>query len=120
MVLRGSAESLEGALDLTAIVDQEKALGIAGDATLLRFADAVIGNDMAALDAARTNLIENLGEDALIGAAAVIANFSRNDRIANACGIPLEPDFVNQGMDIVDSLDLRRFYSAQNSLPDKG
>ena len=120
MVLRGSAESLEETLELAAIVDPEKVLGIAGDKTLLQFADAVIGNDPAVLESARVQLLANLGEDALIGAAAVVANFSRNDRIANACGIPLEPDFVNQGMDIVDTLDLRRFYSAQNSLPEEG
>lgn len=103
-------------LDLRGIVDRNVPLGIAGAEALLDFADTLLGPDPAALERARARLVETLGEDALTAAAAIAANFSRNDRIANATGIALEPMFVEQGADFIAALGLDRFHSARNSL----
>ena len=47
-----------------------------GGNLLLAFADAVIGPDVAALDAARNALADGLGPAAVSAAAAIAANFS--------------------------------------------
>ena len=41
--------------------------------------------------AIRERLRETLGDAALVDAAAVVANYSALDRVADATGIPLEP-----------------------------
>lgn len=115
MVLRGSAELEKQTPDLEGIINRRISLGIRHGDTLMGFADAVLGDHEQRLKAARARLVDAMGDVALVGAAAIIANFSRNDRLANACGIPLERDFVEQGTDIVDALDLKRFSSSANS-----
>ena len=87
-----------------------------GGAALLSFADAVLGADAGQLDAARQAVVGELGEAALVGAAMIAANFSRNDRIANAIGIPLEAEFVKQSEDFRTALGIDDFASAANTL----
>lgn len=43
------------------------------------------------LDNARAALVDQLGPATVVAAAAVAANFTKNDRIANGLGIPLDP-----------------------------
>jgi hypothetical protein len=65
--------------------------GIPHGLTLTEFAEAVLGRDDARLSAARDRVRDELGDAALVDAAAVIANYSALDRVADATGIPLEP-----------------------------
>jgi len=116
VVLRASAEISGKELNLRAIVDRDVSIGDASGDLLLAFADAVVGTDNAALAAIQQRVLDTLGAEALRSAAAVGANFSRNDRIANGIGIPLEREFVTQGADLRALLDLDRFLSARNSL----
>lgn len=116
MVLRASAELTGEKLDLRGVTDASIALGIAGGEALVRFADALLGNDAAELDAARQAVRAQLGDDAVVAAAAIAANFSRNDRIANATGIPLEREFVDQAADFRGPLGIDAFRSARNTL----
>ena len=64
-----------------------------GDA-LLAFSEALIGPDLAALHKARNALAEALGSAAVSAAAAIAAEFSKNDRIADGCGIPVDPRVI--------------------------
>lgn len=116
MVLRASAQTNGEAVDLRGIVDAGVPLGIAGGEVLVPFADALLGNDAAALATARDAVRTTLGDDAVTAAAAIAANFSRNDRIANAIGIPLERDFVDQAADFRPALGIDAFRSARNTL----
>ena len=59
---------------------------------LTAFAEAVLGIDDAELIDARQRIRNELGDAALVDAAAVIANYSALDRVADATGIPLEPE----------------------------
>jgi hypothetical protein len=102
-------------LDLRAIIDRGLSIGDAAGDRLLAFADAIVGADEAVLEAARGSLRRDLGDDALVGAAAVAGNFSRNDRIANAIGIPLEREFVQQSAELREALGIDRFPSAVNT-----
>ncbi len=82
---------------------------------LLAYSEALIGPDRAALDRARNALAEALGPAAVSGAAAVAANFSKNDRIANGCGIPVDPMVLKLTADIRAQLKLDDFPSAANT-----
>jgi hypothetical protein len=64
--------------------------GVANGARLIRFATAVLGDDMAELAAARSDLADGMGGDALTDTAAVAALFNAIDRVADSTGIPLE------------------------------
>ena len=57
---------------------------------LLRFSDAAIRGSDGELRAARDSVERALGAEALVDAAAVIAIFSCNVRIADSSGVPLD------------------------------
>ena len=64
--------------------------GVPHGALLIRFAEAVVqGADAAA---ARHAVLAAIGAAALVDAAAVVALFNAIDRVADATGIPLEPE----------------------------
>ena len=64
--------------------------GIPRGQALVAFAEAVLGPDDDLLRRQRTALQTALGDAALVDAAGVIANFNAIDRVADACGIPLD------------------------------
>lgn len=57
---------------------------------LVRFVDAVLQGNAAAIATARGGIRDELGAPAAHDAAAVIAMFQLNTRVADACGIPLD------------------------------
>jgi len=89
--------------------------GVPGGDLLLAFSDAVIGSDPAALDKARSALAEELGPAAVSAAAAVAANFTKNDRIANGLGIPIDAFAMEGHKDLREQLGLNDFRSAVNT-----
>lgn len=116
MVLRASAEVSGTPIDLRAITDRSRSIGNEQGDLLLDYSDAVLGADDVRLRQIQQRIIAELGPPALLGAAAIAANFSRNDRIANAIGIPLEREFVEQGADLRALLGIDQFASARNTL----
>lgn len=89
--------------------------GVPGGAALLAFADAAIGPDRATLDAARAALAAELGPAAVTAAAAVAANFSKNDRVANGLGIPIDEIVLKGTAGLREQLDLDAYRSAANT-----
>ena len=83
--------------------------GVPHGAFLVDFAEAVLGDDEERLSRARTALRETLGNAALVDAAAVVAFFNAIDRIADATGIPLDPERVPQTADFRATLGLDTF-----------
>ena len=79
---------------------------------LLAFADAVVGADDAALEAARDALKSACGSEVLVDTAAVVANFQRMVRIADSTGIPLDTGMTGLTAGIRDELGLNEFASA--------
>lgn len=102
-------------VNLRALIDPSIDVGVAGGAALLDFSDTLLGPNRVALDRARTRLAQELGLPAVAGAAAVAANFSKNDRIANGCGIPIDPAILKITKDIRADLGLNEFRSAKNT-----
>jgi hypothetical protein len=88
---------------------------VPGGDLLLAFADAVIGADLAALEAARSALADSLGPAAVSAAAAIAANFSKNDRIANGLGIPVDAMVLKGTEDLREQLGLNDYRSAVNT-----
>lgn len=59
---------------------------------MIEFAEAVLGDDTARLDAARKAILDVLGSDAVVDSAGVAGLFNAIDRIADSTGAPLEAD----------------------------
>lgn len=82
---------------------------------LLAFSAAIIGADRGALDAAREAVAAKLGPSAVVAASAIAANFSKNDRIANATGIPVDQMVLKMTADIREEIGLNAFRTAANT-----
>ncbi len=95
-----------------ALVAPEQDPGVVGGRQLLDFADALLGTDRITLDHARAALAQALGGESIGGVAAVAATFSMNDRIANACGIPIEPMVLKTTKDLRQAMGLNHYRSA--------
>jgi hypothetical protein len=76
---------------------------------LVEFAEAVLGEDDHALVRARYALKAALGPAGLVDAAGVVGLFNAIDRVADATGIPLEPEKAAATADFRAALDLDRF-----------
>jgi hypothetical protein len=102
-------------VNLEALVRPELDAGVKGSAQLLEFAAAVIGPDRARLNAARDALAGRLSPATVTGASAIAGNFSKNDRIADAVGIPIDPNDLEPTRVLRAELGLNDFKSAANT-----
>ncbi len=59
---------------------------------MIEFAEAVLSDDDARLQAARQAIYDTLGADAVVDSAGVAGLFNAIDRIADSTGAPLEAD----------------------------
>jgi hypothetical protein len=87
---------------------------------LVGFAEAVLGEDDSALTRTRDALAAALGPSALgpsglVDAAGVVGLFNAIDRVADAIGIPLEPEKVSASVDFRASLNLDQFAVAERT-----
>jgi hypothetical protein len=82
---------------------------------LVAFAEAVLGEDDGALARTRGALMAALGPAGLVDAAGVVGLFNAIDRVADATGIPLEPEKAAASSDFRAALDLHRFSVAERT-----
>lgn len=87
--------------------------GIPHGRLLVRFAEAVLGDDDAALAAIRAEVREQMGDAALADAAAVAGLFNAIDRVADSTGIPLEDWKARSTADFRAALGINAFHSMQ-------
>ncbi len=113
--LRESGQATNLNVNPEALVRPELDTGVPHGDLLLAFADAIIGTDRAALDGARSMLAEALGPVAVAGAAAMAANFSKNDRIANGMGIPVDAIVLKGTEELRAQLGIDSYRSAINT-----
>jgi len=83
--------------------------GVAHGGALIDFAEGVLGDDDAALDRARRRARRAVGADGLVDAAAVVGLFNAIDRVADATGIPLEPQKAAASADFRAALAIDAF-----------
>ena len=74
-----------------------------------------MGNDDAVLERERNALRGILSPECFVDAAAVIAAFNVVDRVADATGIPLDPELMMMSADVRHELKLERFASSANT-----
>lgn len=94
-----------------------RASGVAHAETLVNFADALVGEEEDQLASARARVLETLGPEGLVDAAAITSNFERMVRIADSTGIPLDGPLDVLSADLREELDLERFGSSANTPP---
>ena len=85
------------------------ASGVEHGAVLIDFAEALVGEDDAALARARQAVVEVLGPGATADAAGVASNFERMVRIADSTGIPLDERMEVLSKEVRHKLHLERF-----------
>ena len=98
-------------MNLSALTDPEAAAtsGVEHGTILIAFAEAMVGDDDAALTHARRAVIEVLGPAAMVDAAGVASNFERMVRIADSTGIQLDERMEVLSKEVRDKLRLERF-----------
>jgi hypothetical protein len=108
-------------VDVSAVTDPAAASGsgVAHAETLVAFAEAMVGDDDAALASARGEVLDRLGPEALVDAASVASNFERMVRIADSTGIPLDGPVELMSEDLRGKLGIDRFAAAANT-PESG
>ena len=74
----------------------------------------MVGGGDDRLARARAGLSERLGAKGLVDAAAVAGFFNAIDRVADATGIPLDPERVPQTADFRAALGLDAFAQARS------
>ena len=110
MLLRASGPTHDRTYVLgavTGVVDSDG--GVPHGKLLTAFAEAVLSDDRIALIRARGALQEALGAAGLVDAAGVVGLFNAIDRVADATGIPLEPEKAAASADFRAALDLDCF-----------
>jgi hypothetical protein len=117
LLLRASGELNGTPVDLRAVVDPAcaAASGVPGAEPLLALADALVGDDDAALARARERMLRELGPAVLVDAIAVAANFERMVRIADGTGIPLDAPVEIATSDVRGALGIDRYTAAANT-----
>lgn len=121
-MLRESSQTqhLADNLDLTAVTDASKDSGVAHGELLIRFAEAVLGNNEIGLETARDivrqEILTELGPEALVDAAGVVATFMQMVRIADSTGIAVVGPMLEKSSDFRTELGLNAYGSAQNTL----
>ena len=113
-MLRASAKAIQNNnLNLLAVTNSEQeSSGVEGGEALLAFAEAAV-TQSDRLPEARMKLHQELGEQAMLEAAAVVGNFERMTRIADATGIPLDQRNLEFTREVRDTLELDRLASAR-------
>ena len=116
MALRESAKNAGDKVNLHVVLGEDPdQSGIANARALTAFVEAFMSRDEAALTAARSSLVNEMGAEAMVDAAAVAGNFQRMVRIADATGIPVDEQMNKMTQDIQTKLGLRKYASARNT-----
>ena len=89
--------------------------GVAHGALLSNFATAAVTGDNTALERTRREILDKLGPEEFVDAAALVAHYEKMDRIADATGLPLDAPMQVLGGELRDSLGIGKFTSAQNT-----
>ena len=88
--------------------------GVSHGDRLIEFAEAVLADSDEQLLRVRSALRGSLGDAALVDAAAVVGFFNAIDRVADATGIPLDPERLPQTADFRAALGLDAFAQARS------
>jgi hypothetical protein len=108
-LLRASGQFNNDTYELGAVMHGDGFVGVAAGNDLIAFADAAVRRDEDVILRSRESITHALGMAAMLDAAAVIGGFDGITRIADATGIPLEPEKANTTADFRTALAIDRF-----------
>lgn len=108
-MLRESAIAFRYDLNVAAIRDPSLSIGVPGGTELLCLVDISIGISDDSIANVHSAIIELLGPEALVDAAAVFGNFQMMNRVAEGTGIPTPSQTIQREADTIDTLNIRRF-----------
>ncbi len=95
--------------------DEQIPEGVEAGVELRNFADAILMQPAEEIVRTRKQLVEKLGEPAMIDAAAVVGNYQRMVRIADSTGIPLDEPVLMISQSIREDLGINNFNASANS-----
>lgn len=115
-MLRESS-TIEGKqIDLQVVTSGRSITGaFPAEAELIRFVEAALGDDTEGIRLARNSLQKEVGTEAMIDAAAVIANFQRVVVIADGTGLPLDKPIALVTVGLRESLGINEYSSARHT-----
>jgi len=116
-MLRVSSKLQGQEADLHAVTEGVEAdSGVPAEKALIAFVEGTL-NGSEELAVYREQLLNELGNDALVDAAGVIGNFQRMVRIADGTGIPLDDMVAAMTADLREELGLNELASAHRTKP---
>ena len=83
---------------------------------MIEFAEAVLSDDTARLQAARQAIHDRLGADEVVDSAGVAALFNAIDRIADSTGAPLEADKAEMTAELRAEIGIDAFAAQKEAL----
>jgi len=117
-LLRESSKAKGEDYDLTLLIGGGGDGNIAHGRLLVDYADAVLGDDNAALARTQGEIRARIGDAALVDAAAIVATFNAIDRVADATGIPIEDGKADSSADLRQSLGIDAFAERKGETAD--
>lgn len=109
-MLRESGNRTGNTFDLSAIVDEQpNAGGVPSGDTLVDFVNTILQGNADDAPAARKAVRTALGDAAFVDVCATVASFNSVVKIADGCGIPLEPLKETRTTDIRQALGIDKF-----------
>jgi hypothetical protein len=107
MMLRASSDKKKANADINVITgDGSSDGGIKHGKLLIDLVDAVLDEPGGDPSEARQRLTEAAGPGLVVEAGAVLAIFHLNDRVADACGVPLDEFGIDIRRAVGDQLGL--------------
>jgi len=117
-LLRESSKAKGEAYDLSLLTGAKGDGNIPHGALLVAFAEAVLGSDDRRLADIREAIRVEMGDAALVDAAAIVATFNAIDRVADATGIPIEDGRAGSTADIRATLGINAFAEQRGEIAD--
>jgi hypothetical protein len=117
-LLRESSKTKGENYDLTLLTGGSGDGNIPHGALLVKFAEAVLGDDDARLAAIQSEIRTSMGDAALVDAAAIAATFNAIDRVADATGIPIEDNKAEATADFRAALGINAFAENRGEIAD--
>lgn len=108
-MLRASSLAFDYPLDIRGFVDPSVDLGIPGADVLLRLVDSVLA-ETEPLTGVHTDIIDRLGPESLLDAAAVFGNFEMMNRVAEGTGIPIAKQRIDRNADVIETLGISTWH----------
>jgi hypothetical protein len=117
-LLRESSRAKGESYDLSLLTGTQGDGNIPHGALLVVFAEAVLGHDDRRLQEVQAAIRDQMGDAALVDAAAIVATFNAIDRVADATGIPIEDSKAASTADVRAALGIDAFAEQRGEIAD--